>query len=59
MIIEKEAVEGNISILRSRLDAFGAGEVGIIHTRREAHIVLSFPNVSDPEKAKAHDWHSC
>ena len=28
--LEHEAVEGNINILRTRLDAFGAGEVGIV-----------------------------
>ena len=50
--LEKEAVEGNISILRTRLDAFGAGEVGII-PQGERRISIELPNVSDPEKAKA------
>lgn len=50
--LDKEAVEGNISILRTRLDAFGAGEVGII-PQGERRISIELPNVSDPEKAKA------
>jgi preprotein translocase subunit SecD len=50
--IQHEAVEGNISILRTRLDAFGAGEVGIV-PQGERRIGIELPNVSDPEKAKA------
>ncbi len=50
--IQKEAIEGNISILRTRLDAFGAGEVPII-PQGERRIGIELPNVSDPEKAKA------
>ncbi len=50
--LQREAIEGNISILRTRLDAFGAGEIGIVPqgTRR---IGIELPNVTDPEKAKA------
>jgi preprotein translocase subunit SecD len=50
--IEKEAVESNIATLRTRLDAFGAGEVGIV-PQGERRIGIELPNVSDPEKAKA------
>ncbi len=50
--IQKEAIESNIAILRTRLDAFGAGEVGIV-PQGERRIGIELPNVSDPEKAKA------
>lgn len=50
--IQKEAIEGNISILRTRLDAFGAGEIGIV-PQGERRIGIELPNVTDPEKAKA------
>ncbi len=50
--ITREAVEGDISILRTRLDAFGAGEVGIV-PEGERKIGIELPNVSDLEKAKA------
>ncbi len=50
--IQRDAVESNIAILRTRLDAFGAGEVGIV-PQGERRIGIELPNVSDPEKAKA------
>lgn len=50
--IKKDAIESNIAILRTRLDAFGAGEVGIV-PQGEQRIGIELPNVSDPEKAKA------
>ena len=50
--IEREAIEGNIQILRTRLDAFGAGEVAIV-PEGNRRIGIELPNVSDPEKAKA------
>lgn len=50
--IEHEAVEGNINILRTRLDAFGAGEIGIV-PQGARRIGIELPNVTDPEKAKA------
>ncbi len=50
--LEHEAIEGNIQILRTRLDAFGAGEVGIV-PEGNRKIGIELPNVSDPEKAKA------
>lgn len=50
--LEREAIEGNIQILRTRLDAFGAGEVGIV-PQGNRRIGIELPNVSDPEKAKA------
>ena len=49
--IQKDAIESNISTLRNRLDAFGAGEVGII-PQGNRRISIELPNVSDPEKAK-------
>ncbi len=50
--IQKEAIEANISILRTRLDAFGAGEVSIV-PQGDRRIGIELPNVTDPEKAKA------
>ncbi len=50
--IQKDAIESNISTLRTRLDAFGAGEVGIV-PQGKRRIGIELPNVSDPEKAKA------
>lgn len=50
--IKREAVAGTISILRTRLDAFGAGEVAIV-PQGERMIGIELPNVSDPAKAKA------
>ncbi len=49
--IQRDAIESNISTLRNRLDAFGAGEVGII-PQGNRRISIELPNVSDPEKAK-------
>ena len=45
-------MESNIAILRTRLDAFGAGEVSII-PQGQRRIGIELPNVTDPEKAKA------
>jgi len=50
--IRHEAIESNISTLRTRLDAFGAGEVGIV-PQGDRRIGIELPNVTDPEKAKA------
>ncbi len=50
--IQRDAIESNISTLRTRLDAFGAGEVGIV-PQGERRIGIELPNVTDPEKAKA------
>ena len=50
--IETDAVESNIATLRKRLDAFGAGEVGIV-PQGKRRIGIELPNVTDPEKAKA------
>lgn len=50
--IQRETIESNIATLRTRLDAFGAGEVGIV-PQGERRIGIELPNVSDPEKAKA------
>ncbi len=50
--IQRDAIESNISTLRNRLDAFGAGEVAIV-PQGNRRISIELPNVSDPEKAKA------
>ena len=50
--LEHEAVEGNIHILRARLDAFGAWRNGHC-CQGEYSNCIELPNVSDPEKAKA------
>jgi preprotein translocase subunit SecD len=50
--LQQEAVEGNINILRTRLDAFGAGEIGIV-PQGARRIGIELPNVTDPAKAKA------
>lgn len=50
--LQREAIEGNIAILRTRLDAFGAGEIGIV-PQGARRIGIELPNVTDPEKAKA------
>ncbi len=49
--LKEEAIDANISILRSRLDVFGAGEIPIF-PQGERSIVVELPNVSDPQKAK-------
>lgn len=49
--IKSEAVENNISILRTRLDVYGAGEI-TIYPQGDRTIVVELPNVSDPEQAK-------
>lgn len=49
---KNEAVESNISVLRTRLDALGSGEVTIIK-QGDRHIVIELPNERDPEAAKA------
>jgi len=48
--IKSEAIENNISILRTRLDQYGAGDVTIY--RSGDAIVVELPNVSDTDKAK-------
>lgn len=48
--IKSEAIENNISILRTRLDEYGAGEITIYSRKQE--LVVELPNVSDTDKAK-------
>ncbi|MBA3954120.1 protein translocase subunit SecD [Candidatus Dependentiae bacterium] len=50
--VKNEAIESNISVLRTRLDALGSGEVTIIK-QGDRHIVIELPNERDPEAAKA------
>lgn len=49
--LNEETVQANISIIKTRLDLFGAGEVNPF-AQGEKNIVVELPNVSDPEKAK-------
>lgn len=49
--IAQEAVKGNIHVLRTRLDAFGVGEVSIA-AQGEKNIVIELPNVDDPAQAE-------
>lgn len=55
--LQEETIEGNISVLRTRLDVFGAGEITIV-PQGSRNIVIELPNVSDPEKAKARIGHA-
>jgi len=48
----QEAVEGNINVLRTRVDRFGVGEVAIA-AQGEKNIVIELPNVQDVRKAKS------
>jgi len=45
------AVEGNINVLRTRLDSMGVGEIPIA-AQGENRIVVELPDVDDPQKAK-------
>lgn len=50
--IKEWAVQGNIEVLRSRLDGLGVGEITIA-AQGDNNIVVELPNVDDPQKAKA------
>jgi len=50
--IREWAVQGNIHVLRTRLDKMGVGEITIAQ-QGEKNIVIELPNVDDPQKAKA------
>lgn len=49
--IKEWAVQGNVEVLRSRLDKFGVEEPTIA-AQGEKNIVIELPNVDDPLKAK-------
>ncbi len=49
--LREDAIEGNINVLRTRLDQFGAGEITIA-AQGEKHILIELPNVN-PQQAKA------
>lgn len=51
-VLTQHAVEGNMSVLRGRVDRFGVGEVAIAQ-QGEKQIVIELPNVQDVQKAKA------
>ena len=50
--IEHEAVQGNINVLRARLDQFGVSEIPIA-AQGDKHIIVELPNVHNPQQAKA------
>jgi preprotein translocase subunit SecD len=50
--IHEWAVNGNIEVLRTRLDSLGVGEITIVGSG-EKSIIVELPNVDDPQKAKA------
>lgn len=49
--IKQAAVQGNIEVLRTRLDNLGVGEITIA-AQGEQNIVIELPNVDDPQEAK-------
>jgi len=50
--IHRDAVEGNMTVLRKRLDPLGAGEITIA-AHGDKHIIVELPNVHNPAQAKA------
>lgn len=50
--LHEDAIQADISILRTRLDPYGAGEIPIF-PQGANNIAVELPNVSDPEQAKA------
>lgn len=46
------AVQGNIEVLRTRLDRLGVGEIPIA-SQGDKNIVIELPNVDNPQQAKA------
>ena len=50
--LKKEAIQGNINVLRTRLDKFGVGEITIA-AQGESSIIVELPNVHNPQQAKA------
>lgn len=49
--IADHAVQGNIEVLRTRLDSLGVGEIPIA-SQGEKNIMVEMPDISDPQKAK-------
>ena len=50
--IERDAVQSNIGVLRTRLDQFGVGEITIA-AQGDRNIIVELPNVDNPQQAKA------
>ncbi len=50
--IKDEAVQSNITVLRRRLDPFGAGEITIA-PQGDRNIIIELPNVHNPQQAKS------
>ena len=51
-LIQKEAVERNIEVLRTRLNKMSVAEITIA-PQGERNIIVELPDVSDPQQAKA------
>lgn len=51
MIVD-DAIQSNISVLRTRIDQMGVGEITIA-AQGDKNIVVELPNVHNPEQAKA------
>lgn len=49
--IADHAVQGNIEVLRTRLDSLGVGEIPIA-AQGEKNIIVELPDIDDPQKAK-------
>jgi preprotein translocase subunit SecD len=50
--IKQDALESNIEVLRTRMNAIGVEEIGIA-AQGENRIIVELPDVDDPAKAKA------
>jgi len=49
--IKEKAVEGNVDVLRKRLDGSGIAEIGVSR-QGQTNIIIELPNVDDPAQAK-------
>ncbi len=49
--IADHAVQGNIDVLRTRLDSLGVGEIPI-SAQGDKYIIVELPDIDDPQKAK-------
>ncbi len=50
--LQRDAVQSNINVLRTRLDKFGVGEISIA-AQGDKNIIVELPNVDNPQQAKA------
>lgn len=49
--IKERAVEGNVDVLRKRLDSSGIAEIGVSR-QGNTNIIIELPNIDDPAQAK-------